>query len=229
MRDLIYKKLLDFLSDADLQNLSEYERYLYFKCLEIKLGDKECEVLLPSSNWGLFVFKPPRASAHLSLELQRRFLELLKQRGIVCVGSYRISTLTEKHIKSMYPGDIIMPYWADLKRKLLNLPAIYFLVAALTSKDISFDIETIKGWYKKDESRGRLTSSEGLRAIFRQLVGKTEGYFEEIVVGSKNYEDSGIHAPCSLTSRFLQLLSFMAVDRGGAKWARQCLPWLTKQ
>ncbi|MEW6170840.1 MAG: hypothetical protein AB1472_04720 [Candidatus Omnitrophota bacterium] len=228
MSDLIYKKLLDFLDDADLQNLSQYERGLYFKCLEITLGNKELEALLPSSNWGLFVFKPPRASMHLNVELQKYFLDLIKQKEIVCVGSYKVGALTEKHIKSMYPGDTIMPYWADLKRNLLNLPAIYFLVAALTFEDISFDIKMIKGWYKKDESRGRLTSSEGLRAIFRQLVEKTEGYFEEIAVGNKNYEDSGIHAPYSLSSRFLQLLGFMAIDSNGAQWARKCLPWLLK-
>ncbi len=215
----------------ELQNLSEYERYLYYKCLEIeknKNKKREAEMLLPSSNWGLFVFKPPRASLCLSAELQEKFFTLLEWRKIVCIGSYRVDALTEKHIKAMYPGDTIMPYWDNLKQKLLDLPATYFLVNSFNKNDIRFDIEMIKGWYKIDEARGRLTPNEGLRATFRQLIEKNEGNFEEIALGSEKYEDSGIHAPCSLLSRFLQLLGFMAIDIGGAKWARQCLPWLLK-
>jgi len=229
-----------FLGLAELQNLSEYEQYLYQKCFEfeqyklelgrgIELENKkqEIESVLPSNNWGLIVFKPPRASTRLRTKLQKELFTLLKQKNFFCLDSYEVNALTKDHIRVMYPGDTIMPYWHDLEQKLLNLPAIYFLIVSPEQKDIRSDIEMIRGWYKVDKIRGRLTPREGLRAIFRQLVEEMEGCFEESVLGSEKYEDSGIHAPCSLISRFLQLLGFMAIDVGGRKWARLYLPWLT--
>lgn len=228
-----------FLTPVELLSLSDYERYLYYKCLEIErfqqqadinkdLQNKkmEMEKSFPNSSWGLFVFKPPRASQFLRIELQEKFFELLNHRNLSCLGLYEVELLSERHINAMYPGDTVMPYWSDLKKKLLNLPAIYFLVSSRDQKDIHSDIEEVKGWYRVDKARGRLTSSVGLRAIFRQIVESYEGYFQEMTVESDKYEDSGIHAPCSTTSRFLQLIGFMAVDSFGARWVRTCLPWL---
>ncbi|MFH1551661.1 MAG: hypothetical protein ABIC36_02170 [bacterium] len=224
--------LSSFLNSVELSNLSEYEQYLYYRCIEFERfrfqhKKKWTEKTFPNSNWGLFTFKPPRASSYLKMELQEKFFMLIKQKNLSCLGSYEI-ILTKRHINIMYPGDKTMPYWDDLERKLLNLPATYFLVISPEQKDIHHDIEKIKGWYKTDETRGRLTGSMGLRAMFRQMVEIHERHFEETILGSDKYEDSGIHAPCSITSRFLQLIGFIAIDANGARWIRSCLPWLSK-
>jgi len=213
------------LKQEDFNHLTNFEKNLFYSYLN---ENKEENIFSVEKNWGIITFKPPRASLYLITELKEALFTILEKNNIKCLGQHKVESLTKKHILVMYPGDCVMPYWPDLESRLLHQPALYFLIASNESKDIISDIELIKGWYKIDTTRGRLIKSKGLRAVFRQLVEKHEGFFEEISLGSKKYEDSGIHAPCSLRSRFLQLLGFMAVDSCGAEWARSCLKWLNK-
>ena len=231
------------LEEIDLSYLSTHEQYLYKLAL---LGEncklqmrqssdakkkKECQnfihllgVMLPA-NLGMMIFKPPRASSlPLSQLLEKELIKLLKLHDLCLIGRLRVQSLTDNHIRAMYPGDVVMPYWKDLQKTLVGNTAIYYLFRSPNKRGISAEeIDTIKGWYYIDVKRKHYTKEEGLRAFYYHEVVRTEGTFPFTVVGSTNYEDSGIHAPCSLSSRFLQLLSFMAVDVNGARWVRSCL------
>jgi len=213
------------LEKENSNNLTTLENHLLNNCFN---QDEGVNILGVEKNWGILIFKPPRASLYLMAELKKALLSILEKKKIKLLGQYEVKALTKEHIFAMYPGDSIMPYWPDLESKLLYQPAFYFLVSSNESKDLFSEIELIKGWYKIDVPRGRFSKQEGLRAIFRQLVEKHEGFFEEILPGSKEYEDSGIHAPCSFKSRLFQLLGFMVVDSYGAEWARSCLKWLNE-
>lgn len=231
----------------DLSRLSTQEQCLYKLAL---LGEicklqmrrssnaqkqKECQnlinlfgIILPA-NWGMIIFKPPRASSPpLCQLLEKELMRLLKLHDLYLIGNLYIQNLNNDHIKAMYPGDIVMPYWKDLEKTLVGNTAIYYLFRSLNKRDIGAEIEAIRGWYRIDAKRKHYKKEEGLRSFYYHEVVKVEGVFPYTMIGSAKYEDSGIHAPCSLSSRFLQLLSFMAVDANGINWARSCLSWLSK-
>ncbi len=228
-----------FINVSDLPYLSIQEQLLYrlvlvgeiyklqirqLNCIERQKQYQDfislfCEVL--PANWGIIVFKPPRASSPpLSHLLEEELIRLLKANNLHLLGSLCIQNLSKSHIRAMYPGDIIMPYWKDLEKKLVGRAAIYYLFQSLNKRDICAEIEVIRGWYRIDVNRGRHKEREGLRFLYYQEVLKMEGAFPYTTIGSDQYEDSGIHAPTSLTSRFLQILGTMGCDKQFADWVR---------
>lgn len=162
------------------------------------------------------ILKPPRASLFLlNKSLERKLVRLLKLNNLQSVGSFCIQSLNTFHLRVMYPGDVLMPYWGDLEKNLLNRPAMYYLFQSANKNDNENDI------YEKIEG-----IKGGLRFFFYQKVSQIESSFPYVLLGSKQYEDSGVHAPISLNSRFLQLLGTMGYDEQFANWVRTCLPWL---
>ena len=177
-----------------------------------------------SADWGMIVFKPPRASS-LTLYplLEKELIRLLKLHSLYLIGKLYVRNLTENHVKAMYPGDTVMPYWKSLENKMIEKPAIYYLFRSSDNRNISAkEIDMIKGWYCVDKKRQHYTRETGLRAIYYHEVVKTEGSFP-FPMSDSDYEDTGIHAPCSLLSRYLQLFSFMTADADGANQIRSCL------
>ena len=203
---------LQMYQSSDSRKKREYQKFI-----------NSLETILPS-DWGMIVFKPPRASSlPLCQLLEKELRRLLKLYNLYLLGSLCVQNLTMDHIRTMYPGDMIMPYWKDLKETLIGNAATYYLFRSHKRRNISArEIDMIKGWYHIDVKRRHYIEKKGLRSFYYREVVKKEGMFPFTTIESAKYEDSGIHAPCSLLSRFFQLLSFMAVDSNGAKWVRSC-------
>jgi hypothetical protein len=227
-RELILER---FINVSDLPHLSTPEQCLYKLALSGEIcklrGRKQyqnfidlfCEVL--PANWGIIIFKPPRASLPLLCQLlEEELIRLLKLNNLHLIGSLHVQSLSKNHIKAMYPGDIVMSYWEDLEKNLVGNAAIYYLFQSLDKDDIGAKIETIRGWYRVDTNRNRYKTEEGLRSFYYRKVIETEGVFPYTTMGSDRYEDSGIHAPTSLTSRYLQILGTMGRDEQFADWVR---------
>lgn len=222
-----------FLSEACLHGLFEQERGLYKIALTKELSkinpeftrtDKGAQ--LKTQNWGVFIFKPPRASTeeyfpHLLEEL----LRVCRKTGFFYLGTYQFSALSKNHLRAIYPGDHKMVYWPDLVKQLTTGPARLSLVQHQNVQDVADLIREIKGWFKPDHERGRLSDGTGLRNLFARQVLAKEGVDVRVEKGSLIYEDTGIHAPCSVSSRYTQTLGLMGVDPDFATWTRARLSW----
>lgn len=224
------KNRMGFLSLEDLVNLTNNEVKLYQIALSVELckisaqltpQSEVIETQLLDSSWGQFLFKPPRASAEPYLTLmQNELLNACIDHELVLLGRYVIAKLSKKHLKAIYPGDSQAVYWSELLRCLVGKPAVIYLVKATQPRNVSNDIRNIKGWFKSDLSRDRLIDKVGLRAKFSDLVLTNEATDLRVQNGSPLYEDTGVHAPCSVSSRYLQLLGLMGIDIVFAEYVR---------
>ena len=239
--ELIGSILKRFINPSRFIGLTENERHLYDVALEgeiikalipsRKTTDEDLNMInavLPRNNWGLMVFKPPRAGTDYRASLESELRDYLQQYNLTFLGKYELKSLTRDLLIAMYPGQQEMNYWQNTEKQLLGLPACYYLFESEDNQfgDIRPYIESIKGWYKIDESKKRYSTRKGLRSIFRELVTSKEGKFHETLKGSRLYEDGGIHAPCSPTGRYIQLIGLMGCDIKAKNWVRSCLPWL---
>jgi len=176
-------------------------------------GLNEIKKLLPPSNWGIIIFKPPRATLPEIFPRLRRFLtERAGEKGLAIYGPICFN-FSEKYLKIIYPEDYTQPYWPSLVDNLLGRDAYLFLLKKEGGEDdIEREVHWLKGWVGVDFRRGRVLEMAGLRSDFYRILQERG---EEGVVNIKIkdlYQDTGIHAPISWVSRWRQWLLLMNIN-----------------
>jgi len=168
--------------------------------------------LLPSLNWGIIIFKPPRVtSLEVFSKLYRSLIERAEEKGLGVCGSiwFRFS---DEYLRIIYPEDHTQPYWSSLVNNLLGGDACLFFLKGTDGDNIEEKIHWLKGWFGVDFKRGRVLEMAGLRADFYRILQERR---EEGVVNIKRkdlYQDTGVHAPISWASRWRQLLLLMNIN-----------------
>jgi len=98
-------------------------------------GLERIKRLLPPSNWGIIIFKPPRATLPEIFPRLRRLLEERTiEKGLSIHGPICFN-LTEGYLKIIYPEDYTQPYWPSLLENLLHRDAFLFLLKDDGRKD----------------------------------------------------------------------------------------------